>query len=625
MGGAVGNGLALSRASILLSLLAALLAGCGDLPTPRTCSSEAPCSAGAWCRSGHCVANAPPEALIESPASPGSNRPVRFRGGGSHDIDAGDAVASWAWKVSAPTGTSGCEPLPASGSGSDFTVVFPCGGDHDLSLTVTDSLGLASAERTIRVHVEATLDPPMLFVAPDISVDHLCNGAPLSCTPWNGLSSSIGLSAIGIAPPGAAFTFRWSVELPPELALQPPPRVTFTPDETAAAPKVLIETGGTAIAGRYTFAVAATDSRGMVAVGRQRVDVGNRPPVVSGGGSVVLSHAYETATRRFVATGSTPTATWTDPDGDPVTPVGFTSSRTGDGGNVFDVQGQGDHALLAVVVPYAQPSDAAFLIGPDVRRRVDLVVADANGARGAAGWDVTISNRAPRLATAVPTASVDHTFEAAAQRYAAQAALSSWVDDDGDPIEFSSSGDPLCVDMASRQGTAWVTCSLAYPGRPAAASFAGTRSIRVAPRDPFEAGPSHDTTLEIRNRKPRPLTVSVELSTGCTNTGVCCEFDQETSACLASNQRYDPVSKVVPLVVDDDGDPLDLVATASGPCLTVAGAPASCGPGGCSFKVSMCGAASFCGTSKAGGSIALTASDGLESLSATVGVGDICR
>ena len=616
--------LARSRVSLLASFLAALLAGCGDLPTPRTCSSTAPCGAGAWCRSGLCVANAPPEAVIEAPPSPGSNRPLLFRGGASHDIDPGDTVATWSWKASAPAGTQGCEPLPASGSGADFTVVFPCGGDHDLSLTVTDSLGLASAERTVRVHVEATLDPPQVSVAPDVSVDHLCTGVPLGCTPWDGLSSSVGLSATGTSPPGAAFGFRWSVERPPELASQPPPRITFSPDDTAAAPRVLIETAGTAIAGRYTFVVAATDSRGMVAVGRQRVDVGNRPPVISGGGSVTLAHAFEAATRSFVATGNTPPATWSDPDGDPVVPVGFSSSRSGDGGSVFDVQGQGDHARVTVVVGYTRPGDAAFLIGPDVRRRVDLVVADVNGARGTAGWDVAISNRAPRLATVVATLSVDHTFESAAQRYAAQAALSSWVDDDGDPLAFSVSGDPLCSDVADRQGTAWVTCSLAYPGRPSVAAFAGIRSIGVAARDPFEAGPSQVTTLEIRNRPPRQLTSAVSLTTSCPNYLSCCQFDLATHTCLEHEIRYAPVSATVPLVMDDDGDPLDLAVAASGSCLTVAGTPPSCGPEGCSFGLSLCGQPSQCGAWTPGGVLAMAASDGLGSVSASVPVDGFC-
>ena len=254
-----------------------------------------------------------------------------------------------------------------------------------------------------------------------------------------------------------------------------------------------------------------------------------------------------------------------------------------------------------------------------------LVVADVNGARGTAGWDVTISNRAPRLATAVPTASVDHSFETAAQRYAAQAALSSWVDDDGDPLEFSSSGDPLCVDTANRQGTAWVTCSLAYPGRPAVASFAGTRSIRVAARDPFEPGPSQDTSLEIRNRPPRPLAFSVEFVTGCTKTSACCEFDVETRTCLDFKYRYDPVSMIVPLVVDDDGDPLDLAVAPSGTCLAVGGAPPSCGPEGCSLELSLCGDPSYCSRFKAGGMFTLAASDGLGSMSTNVGVGSTCR
>jgi hypothetical protein len=571
------------------------------------------------------VANAPPVARIEPPASAGSNRPLVFRGGGSHDVDPGDTVTSWAWKVSAPAGTQGCEPLPATGSGTDFTVVFPCGGDHDLSLTVVDSLGLASARQSILVHVEATLDAPQVSVGPDVAVDHRCTGSPLSCTPWDGLSSQVGLSASGTAPPGSSFTFRWSVELPGELASQPQPRVTFTPDETAPAPQALIETSGTAIAGRYTFVVAATDARGMVAVGRQRVDVGNRPPVVTGGGPVEIPHAFEASSRSFVATGSTPAATWSDPDGDPVAPVGFTNDRSGDGGNVFDVQEQGDHARITVVVQYAKPSDAAFLIGSGVRRRVELVVADVNGARGTAGWNVTVSNRAPRIAAAVATASVDHTFEAATQRYAAQAPLSSWVDDDGDPLELSVSGDPLCADLANRQGTAWVTCSLAYPGRPAAAAFAGTRSLRVAPRDPFEPGPSQDTTLEIRNRAPRLLVSSVELRTPCYASVVCCETDPLNHGCLANEFRYGAVSAAVPLLVDDDGDPLDLAVSATGSCLGAAAPPPACAPEGCSFGLSLCGDHSLCGAWKPGGVLALAASDGLGSLAADVPVDGVCR
>ena len=112
----------------------------------------------------------------------------------------------------------------------------------------------------------------------------------------------------------------------------------------------------------------------MVAVGRQRIEVRNRPPVVSGGGTTFLPHGYDAATGRFVATGETGVATWSDPDGDPVSALGFTSSRSGDGGNVFDVQGLVDRARITVVVPFARASEAALPIGAGVSRRGELVL-----------------------------------------------------------------------------------------------------------------------------------------------------------------------------------------------------------------------------------------------------------
>ena len=77
-----------------------------------------PCPAGAWCRSGQCVANAPPVAVIEAPAAPGTNRPLLLRGGASRDDDPGDSVSAWSWRASPPPGTTGCEPLPGQGAGS---------------------------------------------------------------------------------------------------------------------------------------------------------------------------------------------------------------------------------------------------------------------------------------------------------------------------------------------------------------------------------------------------------------------------------------------------------------------------------------------------------------------------
>ena len=255
---------------------------------------------------------------------------------------------------------------------------------------------------------------------------------------------------------------------------------------------------------------------------------------------------------------------------------------------------------------------------------MELVVSDVNGARGTAGWDVTVSNRLPRLASVVAAASVDHGFEAASQRYVAQAALSSWVDDDGDPLELSAAGDPLCVDVANRQGTAWVTCAAPYPGKPAAFAIAGSRSIQVSARDPFGEGPGQSTTLEIRNRAPRLLAATVALRTACTRSSVCCEIDPVGHACTGYGMGYASVFEAVPLLVDDDGDPLDLAVTASGDCLVAGAPPPSCPAEGCPIGLSLCGDL-VCGGTRPGGVLALTASDGLGSLATDVPVDAACR
>jgi hypothetical protein len=571
------------------------------------------------------VANAPPVAIIEAPASPGTNRPHLLQGGSSRDDDPGDAVTTWSWKISPPPGTTACEPLPAQGSGPELSVLFPCAGDHAVTLTVADTQGLASSPRTIHLAVEPTIDPPRLTAGADVVVPHRCAGTPLACTPWDGSASDVALTAAGEVPAGVSFSYRWSVELPAELAAQAAPRITFTPSEAAAEPRVRIETSGTAIAGRYTFVVLLTDSRGMVAVARQRIDVTNRPPVLTGGGAVILPHGYEPATRRFVASGETGPATWSDPDGDPVTSLGYVATHAGDGGAVFDAQEQGDRARLTVVVPYEKPADAARLIGPSVSRRVDLAVADANGARAATSWEVTVANRAPRLAAAVPATSVDHTFEAAAARYAAQAALSTWVDDDGDPLALSVSGDARCPELVERQGTAWVTCSAPFSGRPDPGGLVGTRVLAVAARDPFEAGPGQETRLEVRNRPPRLAATQITLAMTCKPDRTCCTTDPGKGNCSEYDFIWVETSAAAAVAVDDDGDPLDVAVAAAGGCLTAAPVAGACTGSACDPMLTLCGDRWACGAFLPDGSLAVSAGDGLAAVAGTVTVQATCR
>jgi hypothetical protein len=615
--------------SIPAAILLLFVASCGEPAAPRTCAVAADCGSGSWCRAGYCVANALPLAVIEPPSSVTSNRPLTFRGSGSRDPDEEDAVASWHWSVQGVAGSASaaCAPLPPSGSGSDLTVIFPCAGEYDVALEVVDSQGATSPRASVRTAVALSTDPPSVVAGADLSVDHRCSGSPLTCTPWDGQASELALEAAASGPPATTFAYRWTVEPPPELSGLPAPRVSFSPSAEVASPRASIETAGTAIAGRYLFTISVTDSRGMVAVARQRVEVGNRPPVLSGGVALEVPHGYEASTRRFVASGSTPPATWSDPDGDPVVSLGFTPVRGGDGGNLFAVEDRGDHASFTVLVAHTGPSDAAFLTGPGVHRRIELTVADANGARASTSWAVAVGNRPPRVAAAVSSAAVDHLFDAGTRRYIAEAPLSTFVDDDGDPVELSASGDPACGEVSARQGTAWVTCSLAWTGGTAGlASFAGSHALLLSSRDPFGPGASQASTIAIGNRPPRVLAAQVDLPVTCRPTTTCCELGTSYPKCAYYDHIWPSAGAARVMVVDDDGDPLDVGAASSLGCLeTTLPASQPCPAGGCTVGVAMCGGRSACGTFVPEGSIALSASDGVASSRGEAWVYSVCQ
>ncbi|HTP49529.1 MAG TPA: hypothetical protein VMK42_02435 [Anaeromyxobacteraceae bacterium] len=612
----------MNRAGLSRAWLAAVVfaAACGALPTPRSCSAASDCPPGALCQGGTCVADRPPAAEIALPGTLVSNLPLVFDGGGSSDPDAGDRVASWQWTVKAVT--AACDPDPGSATGQKLTVVFPCAGDFDVSLVVLDSAGAASAPAAQRVTVALSTDPPAVAAGSDRTLDHRCSGTPVQCTPWDGSAASVALTAQASGPEGVTFSYHWTAALPPELAAKPAPSVSFSPGPDVASPSVLIETAGTAIAGRYTFTVEATDSRGMVAVGRQGVTVGNRPPVVSGGGTLEIPHVYQAASNTFTATGTTPSLAVVDPDGDPISSLGFAFSHAGDGSAVFAGQDQGDHATVTVTVPFTTSSSAALLIGPTVVRRADLTVVDANGASATGGFAIVVGNSPPRLVTPVAAASVHHSFDAAGSRYLASAPLSTWVDDDGDPLTPSASGDPLCSAATSQQGTAWVTCALPYAGAPAVGSFAGLHTVTVVMADPFSAGTPQATAITVLNRAPRLLATQANLPAACTSTPKCCESDGGT--CTQRDVTFGAGSATVSLVADDDGDPVALLLDASG-CLSASAGEGPCPASGCPVALSLCSVPSQCLTVFPSASMAVTASDGLDSVQGTVQVNSVCQ
>jgi len=603
-----------------LLVATALALGCGALPSPRTCSVATDCPSGALCTAGVCVADRPPVAAIGLPSPIVSNLSLVFDGGASSDPDPTDRVAGWEWTVKPLRGA--CDPDPGAGTGEKLSVVFPCSGDFEVSLVVLDSAGMRSPAAFEQVHVELSSDPPQVATGGDVTLDHRCAGTPVLCTPWDGNAAALSLAAQATGPTGLTFSYHWTAALPPELAGKTAPRVTFLPGPDVASPSVLVETDGTAIAGRYTFTVQATDSRGMVAVGRQRLSVGNRPPVVSGGGTFEIPHTYQAATRTFAATGTTPPLSVTDPDGDPVTWLGFAFSHAGDGGSGFQGEDLGDRASVTVTVPFGTPSDAALLIGPTVVRRADLTVVDANGASATAGFGIVVGNRPPRLVTAVPTAAVNHTFDAAGQRYLAMAPLSSWVDDDGDPIAPSLTGDAVCLSVSAAQGTAWVTCSLAYSGAPAVGNFAGPHALSVSMADPWTASPAQGTVLSILNRAPRLLATQASLPAACTPDTRCC--DTESGKCVQHDMTWGTGSATLALVADDDGDPLDLSLGAGG-CLSATSGAKPCPASGCPVDISLCSLPSQCLAVFPSGTLSVSASDGLDFVQGKVQVESVCR
>jgi hypothetical protein len=337
-----------------------------------------------------------------------------------------------------------------------------------------------------------------------------------------------------------------------------------------------------------------------------------------------VPHAFDAAAGAFTASGTTPPATWADPDGDPVTPLGFAWVHEGDGGAPFSGADLGDRATFALAVPSARPGDAAHLLGPGVSRRVELTVSDANGARATARWTVEVANRPPRLADPVAAASVDHAFDAATGRYRARAPLSAWVDDDGDPLVLSVAGDAGCGEASLAGGRAWVVCEQAWAGTPDAGSFARPRDLVASVRDPWAAGPAQATRLDIRNRAPRLLAASALLPAACRLSLTCCD-DAPGAPCRVPDAVVAPSAGSAALLVDDDGDPL-AVGLAGDACLSAAPPPAQpCPAAGCELGLSLCGGPLQCGAFQPAGVLSVTASDGLAAVAGTVSVEAACR
>lgn len=616
---------AMRRSAARLVVLAASLAACGEVPAPRRCASTAECAADARCVGEVCVADAPPVAVITAPASFLSNVSYSFGSSGSYDPDAGDSVVSRQWTVTAAQAP--CGPSPDAAATEALVVVFPCAGSFDVKLVVVDQLGVPSAPRVLRASVTQSVDPPAVEVGADLALEHRCAGEPLTCTPLDGAqATTFSLSATGSGPAAGGFTYRWTYQLPPELAGKPAPAVTFSPDEASPTPVVAVQTQGTAIAGTWQFVVEATDSRGLVAVGTQRVAVGNRPPEVQGAGAALIQvpHVFSPSsagatTGTMAALGATPVLTVTDPDGDPFD-AAFSSSHSGDGANGFLVQDLGDHATFSVVVLYGGPADGAYLIGPGVSRTVSFAAVDANGGTGSASWDIQVTNRPPRVAVPVTALEVPHSFDTGGSRYLATATLAAFADDDGDPLSIdAATGDPICTGKRlapANPAAAEIECSVPYAGTPAANAIAGLHAVTATVRDAW-AGTAAPTNLTVGNRQPRLTSTSVTLSPACTE-GSCCLFDPVNKVCDTYYMTQGvATASLGPPLMDDDGDPMLVNYAAQDSCATISPLTDVCVPGSCSVELALCGKSRTCSATSSSGTISVTATDGDLSLASS--------
>jgi hypothetical protein len=596
-------------------------AGCGpSAPQARHCQAQADCPGDSLCRASRCVASLPPMAVVAPPGGALlSHTVLRFDGSASSDPDPEDRIAAFAWTLR--RAGAACDPWPASGSAAELEAVFPCAGTFIVELVVTDGTGRSSAPAALELSLDPSPSAPSVTMGADLARDHACAGTPLLCTPVDAAgATTLQLSASAASPVSAAFTYAWSWRLPAELDGKPAPRVVLDPPD-GPAPAARIETDGTAISGEYVFTVRATDAWHLVAVGEQRVTVGNRPPVVTGGGTLSVPHAYDGPGKRFLANGTAPSVTWSDPDGDPVTPLGFTSVHAGDGPSSFTLTPAGASADFAIAVPYTAPSDALWLIGgPALSRTIAFQVADENGARAEATWDVQVTNRAPRRMTALAAPAVDHAYDAASASYVATAALATYADDDGDPVvQAGPTGDAICDSLAGPVGSGPLSaqCTLPYAGIPSAHVVAGPHGIQVVAGDPFVALAPESTTVTVLNRKPALGDQFFAIQVDSCPPPPCCLYDAG-HVCADWMYPHGSGSSAVAIAASDgDGDPVRLTFTPDG-CAEISPPSLECVAGSCRAATGgLCAEpTTACGVS--GRVVSVQATDGKDTAAASV-------
>jgi hypothetical protein len=603
-------GLPRSGILVLGLLCSAAALGCSPgAPALRTCSTEAECPPAARCRSGACVANAPPVPSIALPTvALQANALLSFDGSASSDPDAGDSVVSHAWTFRALA--AACAPPVVAGAGPLARVRFGCAGRYAVDLTTTDEMA-AAATATAEIDVASYSGPALVVVSGDVVLDHACTSPPVRCAPTGDVVLSAAAPALA---PGEA-SFSWTVEPPPDRPIGPGRRVVLAPDSLVASPTVSIETDGEAISGDWIFTVEARDAAGVVGTATTRVSVANRPPVVVET-IPVPDHAFDGS--QLTASGEV-TFSASDPDGDPLVDRSVRWHHSGDGASTFAgvLLEAPSRATFSIAVPYVVPGDALHLIGGSgLERTIVFAVGDVNGGVTVEGWPIRVGNRPPVLVSAPASFAVEHAYDPAAAAYSAVVPLSTWSDPDGDPLARvvgASTTDPVCPSFdVPPSGVAIARCSLPFAGAPAVSNFAGTHAVVQRVQDPWEeAAQSSTVHFTIGNRPPVITSTDPHVSSSaCTVTGCCHSVPGE--GCLLERGTAPAASTSVPSRWSDpDGDPLEVEVGASA---TIQQArPLVCASDPCPLELDLAEQGGICGDTTETLSIAVT--DGAASAS----------
>jgi PKD repeat protein len=423
-------------------------------------------------------------------------------------------------------------------------LAFWCAGSYQVSLTVTDSTGVASLPATRTLVVTAAANPPTVTASAALAVDHACAGSPLQC----GLAAPVAISASGHSPLGLALGYQW-VALPPDPTRAPATQL-FSPSSASQAPTLDLRTDGGPLSGSWRLRVRVTDPQGYLAQALVPLTVHNRPPAIAVP-PLSVDHQWQSGSYRVAAAVALPVS---DPDGDPLTTSALLEEPRERSPPEVGAGREGSSRW---------PAPAAGLMAPDLAQLGVLRQRPAASADLA----VEVRNRVPVLrptaGAGVTALAVDHQVGACPDglgRCFLATAVAPFVaeDPDGDPVasitlspsvEASRSSSGAEVITSTPGGAVRFSTPVAKPLEFRSASGAGGFRIMATATDTFGASLPIELPVVILNRPP---TVSAPVSAA----AVAHRFD-------AAARSYQ-ADATLSAFFDPDGDPMAAVAGAEG-------------------------------------------------------------